>query len=118
MSVFFFNGVVNMIEKIVDERVIRAFVTFMAYFGTRFIAADVQTQHVDILNSTPVKILTLFCIFMQATNNTGLSISLTAFALVVNYALMSFKTPIPPKTPVKTNASYQQAPAVLNTHSL
>lgn len=71
----------------VKKRVAKAFVTYMGYFGSRYVGNDIQLLCGNILDHALVKSITLFCIMFQATDNIKIALSMTAFFLTVQFLL-------------------------------
>ena len=93
----------------IQKKVIKSIVTYMAYFGSRYVGNDIQLLCGNIFDRAFVKTLTLFCIMFQATDNLELAIIMTLIFLVAQY-LMSL-SPVCTKyiDPTATNSGTGKA---------
>jgi hypothetical protein len=71
----------------IGKKVIRAVITYMAYFGAKYVGNDIQVLCGNILDHALVKSFTLFCIMFQATDNLKLALLMTAFFMTCQYLL-------------------------------
>jgi hypothetical protein len=57
----------------------------MGYFGSRFVANDIQALCGNLFDNPLVKTFTLFCIMYQAIDNLQMSVTMTLVFLCVQY---------------------------------
>jgi hypothetical protein len=65
----------------------RALVSYMGYFGSRYVGNDIQLLCGNIFDHPVVKTFTLFCIMFQATNSFDLGLTMTVVFLILQYVM-------------------------------
>ena len=65
----------------------KAIVSYMGYFGSRYVGNDIQLLCGNILDHPVAKTFTLFCIMFQATDNLDLAVTMTIFFLILQYVM-------------------------------
>ena len=65
----------------------KAIVSYMGYFGSRYVGNDIQLLCGNLLDHPVAKTFTLFCIMYQATDNFDLAITMTIFFLILQYVM-------------------------------
>ncbi len=70
-----------------QKRLVKGFVTYMAYFGAKYVGNDIQVLCGNILDHAWVKTFTLFCIMYQAADDVKLALCLTVFFLIAQYSV-------------------------------
>ncbi len=68
-------------------RLVKGFITYMGYFGAKYVGNDIQVLCGNIFDHAAVKTFTLFCIMYQATDRLHLSLILTTFFMTFQYVL-------------------------------
>ena len=67
------------------KKCFKAVVSYMGYFGSRYVGNDIQLLCGNILDHPVMKTFTLFCIMFQATDNFDLALMMTIAFLIVQY---------------------------------
>lgn len=75
----------NMTSASTQKRLVKGFVTYMGYFGAKYVGNDIQVLCGNILDHAWVKTFTLFCIMYQATDDFKLGIFLTVFFMIAQF---------------------------------
>ena len=70
-----------------ERKVVKAFATYMGYFGAKYVGNDIQVLCGNIFDHPAVKTLTLFCIMFQATDNVRIALSVTMVLLCFQYVI-------------------------------
>ncbi len=71
----------------VRARLIKGFVTYMGYFGAKYVGNDIQVLCGNIFDHAVVKTFTLFCIMYQATDRVHLALLMTVFFMTFQFIL-------------------------------
>jgi hypothetical protein len=77
----FFNDPTN------RHKFFKGIISYMAYFGSRFVGNDIQLLCGNVLDHPVAKTFTLFCIMYQATDSFDMAVAMTLFFLIVQYAM-------------------------------
>jgi len=74
-------------SQIVAKKVTKAIMTYMGYFGSRFVGNDIQVLCGNLLDTPLVKSFTLFCLMFQATDNINIALCMVIVFIVLQYAM-------------------------------
>lgn len=77
----------NLSSEELNKKIFKAVVSYMGYFGSRFVGNDVQVLCGNLFDHPIVKTFTMFCIMFQATENFNLAVMLTLAALIMQYLM-------------------------------
>ena len=69
------------------KKVNKAIMTYMGYFGSRFVGNDIQVLCGNVLDTPLAKSFTLFCIMYQATDNLNVALSMTLVFVIIQYLM-------------------------------
>ncbi len=74
-------------DPVVQKKCAKAVISYMGYFGSRFVGNDIQLLCGNILDTPLAKSFTLFCIMYQAVDNLSLALVMTLFFISVQYVM-------------------------------
>lgn len=69
------------------KKCFKALVSYMGYFGSRYVGNDIQLLCGNILDHPVVKTFTLFCVMYQATDNFDIALIMTIVFLILQYVM-------------------------------
>ena len=74
-------------DEAVQKKLGKAVVSYMGYFGSRYVGNDIQMLCGNILDHPIIKSFTLFCIMFQATDSINLALFMTMVFIVLQYVM-------------------------------
>lgn len=69
------------------KKCFKALVSYMGYFGSRYVGNDIQLMCGNVLDHPVAKTFTLFCVMFQATDNIDLALMMTVVFLILQYIM-------------------------------
>lgn len=82
----------SLFSSVNSPKYTKTVVTYMAYFGSRYVGNDIQVLCGNIFDHPYVKTFTLFCIMYQASDNLNIATTMTLFFLTIQYFLSNVST--------------------------
>jgi hypothetical protein len=73
------------------KRLTSAVVTYISFFGSRFVGNDIQVMCGSLFDTAPGKTVTLFAIMYQASQDVRTALYATIFFMALQYTLSLFR---------------------------
>lgn len=74
-------------ENFVLRKVSKSVMTYMAYFGSRFIGNDIQVLCGNLLDTPLMKSFSLFCILHNTIDNMNIALAMSIFFVLFQYLM-------------------------------